>query len=87
MERVRYTVLLAGRNQSGEVHVHKLSSPKGTRRGRSSVSSLTDAQKKNTENSIAICTTSLATELPSAQHHWLHYCHLLNIIDHSIVIC
>jgi hypothetical protein len=97
MERVRYAVLLAGRNQSGEVHVHRLSSPKGTRRGRPSVSSLTDAKKKEHRKqhchvhniisySIAICPTSLATLLPSAQHHRPQHCHLLNIIVDSIVI-
>jgi hypothetical protein len=81
---VKYEVVLAGRNRSWEVHVHRLPSPKETRRGRPFVSSLTRCTE---ENAHTIYQTSSTTAPASTKHHQRQHCHLPNIINHRTVIC
>jgi hypothetical protein len=63
---VRYEVVLAGRNRSWEVHVHRSPSSKETRRGWPFVSSLT---RRTEENAYTIYQTLSTMALSSAEYY------------------
>jgi hypothetical protein len=47
---------------------------------------MSTTQQSITGHSLAICLTSLAIALPFVKHHQPQHYHLLNLINHSIVI-